>query len=756
MKLFWSAAVPLSLLLGVAALPLAAQQRVDATAVTGAAAGSGGSAAAAINAGADKSVAPSLSVTPGVNVLGTAGVLPPALHAPAAATGADVFAAHAVPAVKASPGKTLIAEPSAPPIAIVPDAGSDLTLAAHGVSEARVAETPAGGDGMAVHRALARVFDSSADSTQVKGGVAGRVQGVREAVAQKVVIANTSSPADAPDLYRDAIKTAKDALPAGLADAVAKVVRGFASRKAEVSLADLALAAYEAASGGSAKETNRILAGFDKWESLLGVPGRPLVANQDALKDDVKSFLDAKFPAGRSIPHVWFERTGVSLTARIPGAVSVAAVVKVPSLAAGFAIAPAAFGPEAALADSYRAFAEDPRASTGAGLVYRARRALGSSVPSAALSSSRFWLRAALESFWRRLVSLAVGATAYRLAERSGGEAVRRDAALVREIESESSVAAQLLSVPILRVAGARAALAALLRCARAFESLTGEKDARLVIEALGGTFERTARAQSLTATDELPAGLASLVKSPGGLTHWAGLLRGEAARSVDAKLWRGREGAGFLNLGAQRSPAVSAAFLAKEFAGSPLTLVAFDDRFWARGRGPYGEVRLSSCLQSTDAGGGIRLLIERGDAFLARRLEALGLSVFLTRAGMTAVLGPEDISLDASEVGLLSAQAVAAAFGADVSLSAAATALREILDEIRRDPAAAAALAARFDGHAVFAAAPVIGLVGEYEAVGPVSTILDGQRSQIAALRDPDTGLLVYARVLRETALGR
>lgn len=739
----------LALLPSVAALPLAAQQRVDATAVTGAAAGSGGSAAAAINAGADKIVAPSLSATPGMSgVLGTGAVLPsaPAPHAPVVA-----------PAAKASTAKTLVAEPSASvPIEAVPSAGSALTHAARGVSEARVARTPAGGDGMAVYRVLGRVFDSSADSTQAKGGVAGRVQEAREVVAQKVVIANTSSPADAPDLYRDAIKTAEETLPAGLADAVAKVVRGFASRKAEVSLADLALAAYEAASEGSAKETNRILASFDKWESLLGASGRPLVANQDALKADVKSFLDAKSPAGRSIPHVWFERTGVSLTARIPGAVSAAAVVKVPSLAAGFAVVSADFGPEAALADSYRAFAADPRASTGAGLVYRARRALGSSVPGAALSAARFWLRAALESFWRRLVSLAAGAAAYRLAERSGGEALRRDAALVREIESESSAAARLLSAPVLRVAGARAALAALLRAARAFESLTGEKDARLVIEALGGTFERAARAQSLTAADDLPAGLAALVRSPGGLAHWAGLLRGEAARSVDAKFWRGRAGAGALNLGAERSPAASAASLAKEFSGSPLTLVILDDRLWARGRGPYGEARLSSCLKPTDAGGGIRLLIERGDALLARRLEALGLSVFPTRAGMTAVLGPEDIALDASEVGLLSAQAVAAALGADVSLSAAATALREILDEVRLDPAAAAALAARFDARAAFAAAPVIGLVGEYEAVGPVAAILDGKPSQIAALRDPDTGLLVYARALRETVRRR
>ena len=53
-----------------------------------------------------------------------------------------------------------------------------------------------------------------------------------------------------------------------------------------------------------------------------------------------------------------------------------------------------------------------------------------------------------------------------------------------------------------------------------------------------------------------------------------------------------------------------------------------------------------------------------------------------------------------------------------------------------------------------VLGEAAVIGLAGEYEAIGPVSTTLDGKPVLVTALRDPDSGLLVYARA--QTSLGR
>lgn len=765
------AAIPLSLLLSLVASLLAAQPRVDAVPVTGATAGSGGSAAAgasltnsAAQTGNATILAPTtLSGVPGASAHPAPQVLPaPEVQAvqPAAVVAPPrESSAVSVPSkAKVQPQATeaaTAAVPVSPAENVAPAAGSELTGAARGLDSARGIEAM-GGDGSSVHSALGRVFDAAANSTRVKGGVSGRAQGVREAVAQKVAIANGASPADAPGLYQDAITTARNALPAALADGVARVVRGFAARKAEVSLGDLAASAYEAAAGGSLRETNRLLGGLDKWEALLGAPGRPLVSNAEALKSDVRSFLDGKTAAsGRSVPHVWFERAGASLVARIPGAAPApaAGVSKVPGLAAGFAIAPASFGPEAALADAYRAFSADPRASSGAGLVYRARRSLGSSVPAAAVSASRFWLRAAFESVWRRLVGLLTGSSPYELSRASGRAAAQRDARHGLAAMDEASSAASLLAASTLRVSTVRAALEALDRSARAFESLAGESDARSAVADLGSSFDRGAREQGLSGADVLPPGLASLVSSPGGIAHWAGLLRAQAARAMDARFWRARGGADFLNLGAERSAAVSLVSTAKRLSGPSLAFVALDDRFWARGDGPFGEARLSVDARATQAGGGIRLLVEKGDAALARSLEALGLSVYPTRGGMAAVLGPEDIPRSAEEVGQISVQAAVAVAGLKAPAPPAAAALRELLDAMRRDPSAASALAARLDGRAVFDVAAVIGTVGEYEAVGPVATELDARSAIVAALRDPDTGRLVYARVLRGTA---
>jgi len=709
-------------------------------------------------------------------------VIPSGTAAPSAQTPSASAAQPNVERVQAAPVSPQTQAPAVPaaeeirPKAIIPDSGvlpkesprpavrssadknpvptatarAALKGASSGVGEARRLEA-AGGDGLAVHRALDKIFDASAPVARSPGLVAGRVQGVREAVAQKVSIANTASPADAPDLYKDAVKTAKDALPAGLADGVARVVRGFALRKAEISLPDLAAATYEAASAGSAKETRRLLSAFDKWESLLGAPGRPLVKNLSVLKSDVASFLEPKTSVGRSAPHVWFERSGASWTARIPGVAGEASaeVAKVPSLAAGFAVAALPSGPEVALAETYRAFASDPRASTGAGLVYRARRMLGSSVPSAALSAGRFWLRAALEAVLRRIVSLIAGVKPYQLAEESGRQAVRRDGDLAREASTRASEAALLLASPSLSVVRARVALDALSRAAAAFESLTGEKDARLAVAAFRDELERFPSPSS--------SELAAFVSAPGGPAHWAALLRRQPSRELDARFWRGRGGLDFLNLGSERSPAATAAARAKRWApSSALSMVAADDRLWARGRGLYGEVRFSADIRSTDAGGGVTLLVEKADATLAARLEALGLTIYTSRAGLTAVLGPEDLSRNAEEVGLVSASAVAAALGADLNSTPGPAALKELAGAVGSEPAVAAALAARLDGRAAFAGAPVIGLVGGYEAVGPVAVVLDGKPAQVAALRDPDSGLLVYARALRRAPLSR
>jgi hypothetical protein len=177
------------------------------------------------------------------------------------------------------------------------------------------------------------------------------------------------------------------------------------------------------------------------------------------------------------------------------------------------------------------------------------------------------------------------------------------------------------------------------------------------------------------------------------------------------------------------------------------VTTVALGDRLWARGRGAHGEARLSAELRPTATGGSVELSVERGDAALARRLEDLGLTVIADGAGLRAVAGPEDFSRDAASLRLVAAEGLSAALGGAPAADAGAD-LRALADAARREPARSAKLAALFDGREAFARAPVIGLVGDYEALAPTAASLNGKPVLVSALRDPDTGLLAYALV--------
>jgi hypothetical protein len=698
-----------------------------------------GAVAAPIVPGAAVSPAQALVAPAGSSSRGAA----PAPATPAAVDPASVPADAALGG-PSSPARRLEqpAKPNSDARAARPAAGAALNGTARKISEARLAES-AGGD-LSVSRALDLAFDASAGKAALRGGVEGRAQDVRQAIAQKVGIANTASPADAPGLYQDAIKTAKEALPAPVADGVATVVRTFAARKADVSLGDLATAAFTAAAGGAAAETGRLMTAFDKWESLLGAPGKPLISNAAALKSGVTDLLQSASAGGaRSAPHVWFAKTEGSYTAMLPGA----GVSAVPALAAAFAISPAARAPDTALSDAYRAFAADPRAGTGAGLVYRARRTLGASVPAAFASASRYWLRAAFEALWQRLVSFFRGRAAYELSQKTGQDALRRDAAAAADARGEAAAARRLMSAQRLTVGGTRAAFAALARSAEAYRALTGEDSASAAVEGLRRAFESAAAARNLSAGDEVPPGLAELVTGPGAASHWAERLESEAARAVDSRFWSARSAAGFVNLGAENGIAAGAAAVAKDTAGAPLTLVALDERLWARGRGGNGEARLSADLRATTAGGSIELFVERGSPALARRLEDLGLTVARDGSGLRATEGSQDFSADAGELSLTATRALSAALGRE---EAPASSLRDLAAETRRDPASAARLAALLDGREAFARAPVIGLIGEYEALAPTSVSVNGRPLLVSALRDPDTGLLSYARAAR------
>ena len=153
---------------------------------------------------------------------------------------------------------------------------------------------------------------------------------------------------------------------------------------------------------------------------------------------------------------------------------------------------------------------------------------------------------------------------------------------------------------------------------------------------------------------------------------------------------------------------------------------------------------RLSAELRT---GGSVEISVEKADAALARRLEDMGLTVSPRGAGLRAVVGPEDFAREGPELGLLGARALRAALGgADADVGG----LRELEDAARRDPQSASALAALLDGRETFARARVIGLVGDYVALEGTSVVLGSHPLVVSALRDPDTGLLKYARAVK------
>jgi len=712
-----------------------------------------GSARVGTSASAPAAVAPAAAAAapggavvaaPGAFAPGDAAAVPSGAATPAPGETAPAAVDAAGRPVVAAPGAAADANarpdaaraPGAPNAASRPTAEGALSGAAGRVTAAN-AVTAAGGDELAVHAALSHVFDAEVNVPGVSPAVAGRAQGVREQISQKVAIANTASPADAPALYSDAIKTAQDSLPAAAAASVARVVRGFAGQKAELSLGDLAASAYRSAADGAAKETERQLGAFDKWESLLGAPGAPLVSNLAALKADVRAFLPgpASTAAGRSLPHVWFARRGASYVANLPSSSHVPKLAA--ALAAGFALTAEALESPSPIAAAYRAFAANPSPSSGAGLVYRASRDLGVSVPQAAFAAGRFWLTAMLEALWRRLVALFSGPAGYDLARRDGQDALRRDAGLARVVRAESTAALTLAGAERLTVARARAAIEAARRAEKAFRPLSDE-DLSGELQQQAASFETAVAAARLGDADELSPAASAAIVGPGGLAHWAQLMRDDAGGRLAGARLTGADAASLVNLGAPDGAGAAAAARAREL-GAAGAFVALDDQLWVRGRGAAGEVRLAADLRPSAAGGSLELTVERGDAALARRLQDLGLSVTVAGAGLRAALGPDDAARGADELGVAAAGALAAALGRPVPGDPSLRALAAARD------ADAAALARRLDGNPLFAFARVLGLVDADAALAPVLVRVDGRTVPVSALRDAD-GLLEYA----------
>jgi len=621
-----------------------------------------------------------------------------------------------------------------------PSASSVLDKAADGITEGRKSSA-AGVDGISVRQALDRAYDSSARPGDIGGGaasgVAGRFSGAREKIASFVGVANNAAPADAPGLYRSAIKTAEENLPAAAAAAVTKAVLGIAGRKADISLSELAQAAYTAATAGDAKESRRLVKSLDKWEELLGAPGRPLISNGDRLKAGVESTLaGASKIAGSnpSAPRVWVVKRGGSFVAALPGST----VAKVPGLAARFAFnIPYALS-LSPMADAYRAFAAKPglRAAIGA------RVSLGESVPSAVLGTGWLWLKHLVARAWNSLLSLLPGRSLPSTATAANLPRLRDAAKAWRDAVNLGDAASRAADEPRPTVSRARGAFTTALRAAAAHENLTGEAGAVARITSLSAEFESGVKRATLSPADRLTTGLESIVSGEGGLRHWASRYAADARERGAAAFGRLKGESPVVVLG--EGPAALAA-PALAAASKNLSVTAFGDALWASGTGDYGRTKIAADLRSTENGGSVTLETERGDESLAASLDKLGFAVTRAGRGLNAKLDAQTISADAAELTELVADGAALISGAPLNRGASVAGLERLLADMRRNPKDAAKAAVGLDGSGRLSRAKTVAWVGDYEAV---STEIRSRGVRVIALRDPATGLSKFARV--------
>lgn len=680
---------------------------------------------ATLNSGAAASaVASPLAIKP----VGTAGA---ASVAPAAAVpgkAASIMSPGAAAPAKAAAGASRDAAPGAATV---------LESAGRGIQQGRDAEA-AGGDSLSVRRALDRAYDSSVGGGNVGGasGVAGKFATVRETVARLVGVANNSAPADAPGLYASAIKTAKESLPAAAAAAVSKTVVAFAGAKAERSLSDLVQSAYSAASAGQSTEARRLVKSLDKWEEVLGVPGRPLISNADRIKAGVETALSEAAKRGgakASAPRVWVVKRGASYVAALPGTT----VEKVPGLAASFALKLESLA-VAPMTDAYRAFVAAP----GARSAYRARVSLGESVPSAALSTGWLWLKYLLLRAWDALTALLPGRSLPSAATPATLPRLRAAADEWRDASRLGDAAVRAAGSPRLVVSRARGAFELARRAAVAHESFTGRNGAVARVEALTAQFEAGVSRAALSPSDRLTPSLESLVSGEGGVRHWAALYAADA-RARGAEAFSRLRGSSPVVILGEGPAALAAANLSA--ASKELSYAAYGDSLWASGSGSYGAVKLAADLRSTESGGSVTLEAENGDAALANSLDSLGYRVTRRGRGLVATLDAQTVSADEREMTDLAADGAAVITGAARAPAPSADGISRLLADMRRSPKEAARAAATLDGRSWLTRAKPVGKVGDDEIV---STEIRSRGVRVIALRDAVTGLAKFARI--------
>lgn len=447
----------------------------------------------------------------------------------AAKNGAVALDAQGRPLAQKTAAKTATAAQTSAMIqttAVTSPSGSGLSSTVGEIKKAEKLDADAPSEGLGVSSALKKVFDASlavktlAPGLAGPGSVAGKTQRAAERVAQTAAIAEQAQPHDAADLYKAAVEAAKEgeaqkALSPEAARQAASTVMSYARARAQSALPELATAAYKAAASGAsgARELARALKGLDKWESLLGAPGKPLIKNAAMLKADVKRFQEsASAKAGAAdAPNIRFTQEGGSYLAQLPRA----AVVALPaSLAADMELKedPAAALSSNWLEDVLVAHGSNPGANPGVLFdVARkgAKRGLAS-VPAAVLSTAnlavRSWFSAAWQFLKRAVMTLlgrADAAASLRRAPTAEEQAVAASvpgavALDLSRFNAPYLEAQRLLGESAPTPATAKAASAAARKLAEAHASVTGDSSGLSTLEKLAARLAAEERPSSV------------------------------------------------------------------------------------------------------------------------------------------------------------------------------------------------------------------------------------------------------------------
>lgn len=458
----------------------------------------------------------------------------------------------------------------------------------------------------AVSASLDKVFDSAARSGGISlpgaGSVAGKATELKQKVKQFVSVANTAAPRDAPGLYRQAIETAEKGMTPAAAAQVKEAVLASAAQKARLSLGTLANAAYQAAFNDSPKELEKELKGLEKWEDLLGAPGRPLVNNMQRLVGDVRRVAERR---PETAPRIHFRpgRAGgydavlpLSSVAPVPGKLIDAPFESQPrelALASPDAVV------ETALVELKR--------GGGAGALYRAQRKLGASVPMAAVGAGRYWLLtlyngivdAVLALFGRGPLSLARGGATVTSGEVTAAQL--ESFTLYGRLADAETALSWKLSKPGIAWAEARGLLAEAKAVAELHARISGDRNGLRAVESLSSRLERR---RELPDADAL------------ALARWLGRLRDDALRSTvksSPELGSNKKIGSWSAALGREGPAVSAAAALLESLPSlsKSSLVMDGPRLWISMPG----LKIFVDARGTESGGRLALAAETAEA---------------------------------------------------------------------------------------------------------------------------------------------